>query len=170
MPESYLVSSAGPKQPTNNWLSWLSKEYKKIKDNDTSIAGLLGINCSSNVQTIYKPVPIEDNEGKNVAIIGSNSQWKSNHGFSYIDANNLVSIYLIEKLQNIPIKICPLEPFPKTYLHQKLGQNLTTMACASFQSQPQFSLVKNQSKDLFLMTTFLIKWKSSPRNMVNGPI
>ena len=46
MPASYLTSSAGPDQPIDNWLSWSSKDYQKIKDGDTFIAALLGINRS----------------------------------------------------------------------------------------------------------------------------
>jgi hypothetical protein len=116
MPASYLRSSAGPDQPINSWLSWSSKEYGKIKNDNTFIMALLGINRSGDVQTIYKPVPVVDGEGNITAIIGNNRQWKSSPGFSCVDASSLGSIILNKKLENIPLKICPSEPLPKTHV------------------------------------------------------
>ena len=100
---SYLASSAGPDQPIDNWLSWSNNDYEKIKDGDTFIAALLGINPSADIQTMYKPIPIIDENGNTLATVGNSSQWKSNPSFSYIDASNLGLIILIEKLENIPL-------------------------------------------------------------------
>ena len=100
---SYLASSAGPDQPIDNWLSWSNNDYEKIKDGDTFIAALLGINPSADIQTMYKPIPVIDENGNTLATVGNSSQWKSNPSFSYIDASNLGSIILIEKLENIPL-------------------------------------------------------------------
>ena len=116
MPASYLTSSAGPDQPIDDWLSWSSKDYEKIKDGDTFIAALLGINRSGDIQTIYKPIPVVDENGKTVAIVGNSSQWKSNPSFSYIDDSNVGSIILIEKLENIPLEIRPSEALLKSHV------------------------------------------------------
>ena len=116
MPATYLTSSVGPDQPIDNWLSWSKKDYEKIKDDDTFVAALLGINRSGDIQTMYKPIPVVNENGTTVAIVGNNSQWKSNPSFSYVDANNLGSIILIENLENIPLEIRPSESIPKTYL------------------------------------------------------
>ena len=116
MPASYLTSSPGPDQPIDNWLAWSNEDYEKIKDDDTFIAALLGINRSGDIQTLYKPIPvISDNEGT-IAIVGNNSQWKSNPGFSYIDGTDIGSIILIEKLDNIPLEIRPSEALPKSHV------------------------------------------------------
>jgi hypothetical protein len=116
MSATYLTSSVGPDQPIDNWLSWLSKDYEKNKDDNTFVAALLGINCSGDIQTMHKPIPIVDENGTTVAILGNSSQWKSNPSFSYVNATNVGSIILIEKLENIPLKIRPLESLPKPYL------------------------------------------------------
>jgi hypothetical protein len=116
MPATYLTSSVGPDQPIDNWLSWSSKDYEKIKDDDTFVAALLGINHSGDIQTMYKPIPVVDENGTTVAIVGNSSQWKSNPSFSYVDATNVGSIILIEKLENIPLEIRPSEPLPKLYV------------------------------------------------------
>ena len=116
MPATYLTSSVGPDQPIDNWLSWSSKDYEKIKDNDTFVAALLGVNRSGDIQTMYKAIPVIDENGTNVTIVGNSSQWKSNPSFSYVDATNVGSIILIEKLENIPLKIRPSESLPKPYV------------------------------------------------------
>ena len=116
MPATYLTSSVGPDQPIDNWLSWSKKDYEKIKDDDTFVAALLGINRSGDIQTMYKPIPVVNENGTTVTIVGNNSQWKSNPSFSYVDASNLGSIILIENLENIPLEIRPSESIPKTYL------------------------------------------------------
>jgi len=115
MPATYLTSSVGPDQPIDNWLSWSSKDYEKIKDGDTFVAALLGINRSGDIP-MYKPIPIVDEHGTNVAIVGNSSQWKSNPSFSYVDDSNVGSIILIEKLENIPLEIRPSESLPKPYV------------------------------------------------------
>jgi len=116
MPATYLTSSVGPDQPIDNWLSWLSEDYEKIKDDDTFVAALSGINRSGDIQTMHKPIPVVDENGTTVAIVGNSSQWKSNPSFSYVDASNVGSIILIEKLENIPLKIHPSESLPKPYV------------------------------------------------------
>ena len=116
MPATYLTSSVGPDQPIDDWLSWSKKDYEKIKDDDTFVAALLGINRSGDIQTMYKPIPVVDENGTTVAIVGNSSQWKSNPSFSYVDASNLGSIILIENLENIPLEIRPSESLPKTYV------------------------------------------------------
>jgi len=99
-------------------LSWSSKDYEKIKDGDTFVAALLGINRSGSgdIQTMHKPIPAVDENGTTVAIVGNSSQWKSNPSFSYVDASNVGSIILIEKLENIPLEIRSSESFPKPYV------------------------------------------------------
>jgi len=116
MPATYLTSSVEPDQPIDNWLSWLSKDYEKIKDDDTFVAALLGINRSGDIQTMYKPIPVVDENRTTVAIVGNSSQWKSNPSYSYVDATNVGSIILIEKLENIPLEIRSLESLPKPYV------------------------------------------------------
>jgi len=74
MPDTYLTSSVGPDQPIDNWLSWSSKDYEKIKDGNTFVAALLGINHSGDIQTMYKPIPIIDENGTTAAIVGNSSQ------------------------------------------------------------------------------------------------
>ena len=113
MPISYLTSSSGPDQPVDNWLSWSSADYGKIKDGDTFITALIGINRSGDIQTIYKPIPVVNDDGKIIAIVGNGSQWKSTPSFSYIDASNIGLVILIEKMENIPLEIRPLESLPK---------------------------------------------------------
>ena len=49
MPATYLTSSVEPDQPIDNWLSWSKKDYEKIKDDDTFVAALLGINHSGHI-------------------------------------------------------------------------------------------------------------------------
>ncbi len=116
MPATYLTSSVGPDQPIDNWLSWSSKDYEKNKDNDMFIAAILEINRSGDIQTMYKPIPVVDENGRTVAIVGNSCQWKSNPSFSYVDASNVGSIILIEKLENIPLEIRSSESFPKPYV------------------------------------------------------
>ncbi len=65
---------------------------------------------------MYKPIPVVDENGKTVAIVGNCSQWKSNPSFSYVDATNVGSIILIGKLKNIPLEIRPSESLPKPYV------------------------------------------------------
>ena len=89
---------------------------KKIKDGDTFIAALLGINHSGDIQTMYKPIPVIDENGNTLAIVGNSSQWKSNPSFSYVDASNPGSIIFIKNLENIPLEIRPSEPLPKSYI------------------------------------------------------
>jgi hypothetical protein len=89
---------------------------KKIKDDDTFITALLQINHFGDIQTIFKPVPVDGRDGNIIAIVGNYSQWKSSPGFSYVDASSLGLIILIEKLENTPLKICRLEPLPKTHV------------------------------------------------------
>jgi len=48
---------------------------------------------------MYKPIPIIDENGTTVVTVGNSSQWKSNPSFSYVDASNVGSIILIEKLE-----------------------------------------------------------------------
>jgi hypothetical protein len=116
MPASYLSSYAGPDQPIDNWLSWSSKDYEKIKDGNTFIATLLGNNRSGDIQKMFKPIPVIGNDGNTVSIVGNNSQWKSNPGFSYVDASNIGLIILIEKLDNIPLEIRLSEPLLKSHV------------------------------------------------------
>jgi hypothetical protein len=44
-------------------LSWSNNDYEKIKDGDTFIAALLGINRSGDIQTMCKPIPVIDENG-----------------------------------------------------------------------------------------------------------
>ncbi len=93
MQTSHLSSSVGLDQPIDTWLSWLSEKYGKINDDETFITALLGVNRSGDIQTIYKPVPMNGTDGNITAIVGDNSQWKSSPCFSYIDASNLFGHY-----------------------------------------------------------------------------
>ena len=115
MRATYLTSSVRPDQPIDIWLSWSSKDYEKNKDKDKFVAALLGINCSGDIQTMYKPIPVIDENGTAVAIVGNSSQWKSNPSFSYVDASNVGLIIFIEKLENIPLAIRSLESLPVSF-------------------------------------------------------
>ena len=79
------------------------------------IAALLGINRSGDIQTMYKPIPVIDENGTAVAIVSNSSQWKSNPSFSSVDASNVGLIILIEKLDNIPLAIRPSESLPVSF-------------------------------------------------------
>jgi hypothetical protein len=116
MPTSYLDSSPPPEISINDWLGWSSNDLERINNNDTYIAALMCINLSSNVQNIFKPIPVKDDSGKTKSIIGNGSQYKTKLNFVYIKMSGLGSVYLMEKLSKMPPKIRPPNPLPKTYL------------------------------------------------------
>ena len=122
MPTSYLNSSPPPEISINNWLGWSTNNLVKINNDDTYIAALVGINCSGNIQNIYKPMVVKDDSGKTKAIIGNGSQYKTKPSSVYIESDGLGSVYLLEKLSKIPPKICPPQSFAQgLYQHDSLG-------------------------------------------------
>jgi hypothetical protein len=157
MPATYLTSSVGPDQPIDNWLSWSSKDYEKIKDDDTFVAALLGINHSGDIQTMYKPIPAVDENGTTVAIVGNSSHWKSNPSFSYVDATNVGSIILIEKLENIPLEIRPLESLPKPYVASTTWSESNNIAVCLVPILAPIFFGQKSIEVLSLMMTSLIK-------------
>jgi hypothetical protein len=113
MPALYLDSSPKPGLSIDGWLGCSSDDLKRINNDDTYIAALVGINRSGDIQNIYKPIPIKDDDEKTIAIIGNGSQFKSNLSFVYIDSAGLGSVYLLENLSEIPSEIRPPTLYPR---------------------------------------------------------
>ncbi len=117
MPTSYLDSSPPPEMSIDDWLGWSVDNLVRISNDDTYIAALVGINRSSDIQNIYKPIVVkDDSSGKIKAIIGNGSKYKTNPGPVYIKSDSLGSVYLLEKLPKMPSKLCPSNPLPKAYI------------------------------------------------------
>jgi hypothetical protein len=125
MPALYLDSLPKPGLSIDWWLGWSSDDLERINNDNTYIAALVGINRSGGIQNIYKPIPVKDNNEKTIAIIGNGSQFKSNPSFVYINSAGLSSVYLLEKLSEIPSEIRPPNPLPKTYLSSTAWEDAT---------------------------------------------
>jgi hypothetical protein len=121
----YLNSLPKPGLSSDGWLGWSSNDLKRINNDNTYISALVGINRSGDIQNIYKPIPVKDDDEKTIAIIGNGSKFKSNPSFVYINSVGLGSVYLLEKLSKIPSEICPPNPLPKTYLSSTAWEDAT---------------------------------------------
>ncbi len=122
MPALYLDSSPKPGLSIDGWLGWSSNDLKRINNDDTYITALVGINRSSDIQNIYKPIPIKDDDEKTIAIIGNGSQFKSNPSFVYIDSAGLGSVYLLKKISKFPLRSAPPTLYPRPIWAQQPGR------------------------------------------------
>ncbi len=75
MPISYLDSSNPPDTEISNWLSWMDEDFKKIVDGETFVSALMGIARSGNVQIIYKPILLKNEQNEPLAFAGNASQY-----------------------------------------------------------------------------------------------
>ena len=75
MPISYLDSSNPPNTEITNWLSWTDEDFKKIVDGETFVSALMGIARSGNVQIIYKPILVKNEQNEPLAFAGNASQY-----------------------------------------------------------------------------------------------
>jgi hypothetical protein len=81
MPISYLNSSNPPDTEITNWLSWMDEDFKKIVDEETFVAALMGIARSGDVQIIYKPILVKNEQNKPLSFSGNASQYQSEPSF-----------------------------------------------------------------------------------------
>ena len=67
---SYLVSKP-PSIVEPVWLNWMAKDYKSLDPELNQIAALVYITQKKNVCTIYKPMPVKNDDGTLSGIIGN---------------------------------------------------------------------------------------------------
>ena len=105
MPISYLDFNDPPETEVTNWLLWTDKDFKKIVDGETCVAALMGIARSGDVQIIYKPVLVKNDQNEALAFAGNASHYKSEPSFISLDIDSVGNFYLIEKPLTIPIEL-----------------------------------------------------------------
>jgi hypothetical protein len=123
MPISYLDSFDPPKTEVTTWLSWTDKDYKKIEDGNTLVAALMGIAGTGDVQILYKPLLVKNEQGEPLAFVGNASHVKSEPHFIYLDIESVGNYHLIEKPLSIPSKLCPANTLPTKSLKNTVWEN-----------------------------------------------
>jgi hypothetical protein len=115
MPTSYLASKPSPNPGLPNWLTWTKDDFFKIEPDSPQVAALIGINCTSELVVIYKPVQVIGSDGSLVAVGGNFNNKKSEPAFIKIDGSSIGSAYNVQNVDKIPEEICPEIAVPNEF-------------------------------------------------------
>ena len=115
MPTSYLASKPPPNPGLPSWLTWTKDDFLKIDPDSPQVAALVGINRTSELVVIYKPVPVIGPDGSLAAIVGNRNDKKSKPAFIKIDGFSIGSAYNVQNMDEIPEEICPEIAIPDEF-------------------------------------------------------
>ena len=115
MPSSYLASKPPPNPGLPNWLAWTKNDFFKIDPDSPQVAALVGINRTSELVIIYKPVPVIGPDSSLAAIVGNLNDEKSEPAFIKIDGSSIGSAYNVQNMDEIPEEIRPEIPIPEEF-------------------------------------------------------
>ncbi len=99
--QSYLVSKP-PSTVEPAWLNWTAKDYKSLDPESNQIATLVYITQKKNVCTIYKSMPVKNDDGTLSGIIGNMLDEKTTPTFIKIEGEDIGSCCIIHYMDDIP--------------------------------------------------------------------
>jgi hypothetical protein len=115
MPTSYLASKPPPNPGLPSWLTWTKDDFLIIDPDSPQVAALAGINRTSELVVIYKPVPVIGPDGSLAAIVGNLNDKKSEPAFIKIDGYSIGSAYNVQNMDEIPEEIRPEIAIPDEF-------------------------------------------------------
>jgi hypothetical protein len=108
------------------WFYWLTAEFLCIDPDLDQIAALLFITRKKEIGAVYKPMPVKDNEGKLIGIIGSMFDKGSTPAFTKIDGNIIGSCFVIRSFDVVPKKFHPETPLQADTVKETIWEKATT--------------------------------------------
>jgi hypothetical protein len=99
----------------------LTAEFAHIDLDSDQIAALLFITRKKEIGVIYKPMPIKDNKGKLIGIIGNLTKGAPPPS-PKINGDKIRSSFAIQSFDVVPEKFCPETPLQADTIKETKGE------------------------------------------------
>ncbi len=124
MPKSYLDLQAPSDVSVDNWLTWpVLKLESSISDENSKIAGFMGINKAGDLQYIFIPTVVPNALGNATVLLHNSTDVRSEPSLIFVDTSDLRFTSVIETFTKIPDNICPEEYLPSKFIKGMSWEN-----------------------------------------------